>query len=308
MPSIETRSARRRPFTGLFLVAGCCLLYAGLRFLVPGMPEGDVAHQPADTEVIAHRGGSGLWPENTLYAFEKAAALGVDSLETDVTATADGILVLIHDDTVDRTTDGAGPVDGCTLENLKQLDAGYWWTADGGSSYPFRAQGITIPTLDEVLTALPAMDFTIEIKDTRPATAAALCETIRNRGAAGRVVVASVHGRVMQHFRSICPQVTTAAAFPEVMLLFGLDRVRLAHLYSVPAQTLAIPQSWPLSPLPLEMTVADGHFLATAHGRGIEVRVWTVNDGDDMRRYLDLNADGIITDYPDRLLAIAGRE
>src|SRR5215212_8356264 len=90
--------------------------------------------------VIAHRGGAGLWPENTLYAFERAAAMGVDVIETDVRATKDGELVVIHDDNVNRTTGGAGAVGALTLAELKRLDAAYRFSTDGGRSFPLRGQ------------------------------------------------------------------------------------------------------------------------------------------------------------------------
>ena len=97
--------------------------------------------------VIAHQGGDGLWPGNTLFAYQNAAKLGVDVLEMDIHITKDGKLVLMHDETVDRTTDGTGEIESMTLAELKQLDAGYSWTPDEGKTFPFRGQGITMTTL-----------------------------------------------------------------------------------------------------------------------------------------------------------------
>ena len=97
--------------------------------------------------VMAHRGGAGLWPENTMYGFERAVDLGVDVLETEIHSTADNILVLMHDSTVDRTTNSSGPISAFTLEELRTLDAGYNWTSDGGQTFPFRGSGITVATL-----------------------------------------------------------------------------------------------------------------------------------------------------------------
>ena len=108
------------------------------------MPE----HTFTDTDqllAIAHRGGAGLWPENTLFAFQNAVRIGVDALEFDVHATSDGELVVIHDATVDRTTDGAGRVDEISWAALRELDAGYRWTADDGASFPFRGMGLRVP-------------------------------------------------------------------------------------------------------------------------------------------------------------------
>ena len=105
--------------------------------------------------VIAHRGGRGLWPENTLHAFRNAHARGADVLEMDLRRTADGEIVVLHDATVERTTDGSGPVEGLTVGALQRLDAGHRWTADAGRTFPFRGRGITVPTLREVFVALP---------------------------------------------------------------------------------------------------------------------------------------------------------
>ena len=237
-----------------------------------------------------------------MFAFQQADDLGVDALEMDVRSTADGVLVLLHDETVDRTTNGSGEVKNFTIDELKQLDAGYDWTADAGDSFPFRGQDITIPTLAEVFTTLPEVKMTIEIKETDFAVADAFCQEIRRYEMVDRVTAASIHAQVLRHFRSVCPEVSSTAAFPEVLVFFLLDRIGLAHLYSVPAEILAIPESWPISPLSIDITVADGHFIATSHGQGKRVRVWTVNDQVRMRRYLDLQADGIITDYPGVLI------
>ena len=124
--------------------------------------------------VMAHRGGAGLWPENTMFAFERAAEMGADVIETEIHSTADNNLVLIHDKTVDRTTNGTGPVNSFTLAELKELDAGYKWTTDGGRTFPFRGKGITVPTLEEVFTGLPNIPINIDIKQIAPSLAAPL--------------------------------------------------------------------------------------------------------------------------------------
>lgn len=115
--------------------------------------------------VIAHQGGEHLAPSNTLTAFLQAMELGVDVIELDIHMTKDGHLVAIHDDTVDRTTDGTGRVNDLTLEEIKSLDAGYYFQDDKGE-HPYRGQGIEIPTLEEIFNAIPNMKWNIEIKDT----------------------------------------------------------------------------------------------------------------------------------------------
>src|SRR5690348_16209850 len=114
---------------------------------------------------FAHRGGSALAPENTLVAYEKGLSYGADALELDIHPTCDGEIVVIHDDTLDRTTDGSGRVSGFTLDDLRQFDAGYRFTPDSGATYPYRGQGVRIPTLAEVYERFSDARVNIEIKE-----------------------------------------------------------------------------------------------------------------------------------------------
>src|SRR5215510_6817363 len=119
--------------------------------------------------LFAHRGASGEAPENTVEAFRRAVDAGVSYAELDVHATRDGQVVVIHDQTLERTTNGQGKVQEHTLAELQQLDAGYWFSADDGRQFPFRAAGVRVPTLAEVLRGSPELRFTVEIKQTEPA-------------------------------------------------------------------------------------------------------------------------------------------
>jgi glycerophosphoryl diester phosphodiesterase len=251
--------------------------------------------------VIAHRGGRGLWPENTLYAFEHAAALGVDVLEMDLRRTADGEIVALHDDTVDRTTDGQGPVGTFTLAQLKQLDAGYRFTADDGASYPFRGQGISIPTLREVLEALPDARLNLEMKPGDPGMAAPLCQLIGAQRAQQRVVVAAIDQAAMDMFRAGCPEVATAATKDEVVSFVRLSKLYVHALHRPAAHALQIPER--VGDLDL---LTEG-FLRDAAQFNLKVEVWTVNEPQDMQRLLAMGVDGIMTDFPDRLLKLLGR-
>lgn len=251
--------------------------------------------------VIAHRGGRGLWPENTLYAFKHAAALGVDVLEMDLRRTSDGEIVVLHDDTVDRTTDGQGPVDSYTLAKLKQLDAGYRFTPDDGASYPFRGQGISIPVLREVLQALPDARLNLEMKPGDPGMAAPLCELIAANGAQRRVAIASIDQAAMDAFRAACPGVATAATKDEVVSFVRLSKLYVPALHRPVAQVLQVPDR--LGDFEL---LTEG-FLRDATAFNLKVEVWTVNEPQDMQRLLAMNVDGIMTDFPDRLLKLLGR-
>ena len=251
--------------------------------------------------VIAHRGGAGLWPENTLHAFEGAAALGADVIELDVRRAADGALVVMHDATVERTTDGRGRVDGLTLAELRRLDAAHRWSADGGKTFPLRGRGVGVPTLQEVFERLPRARFNIEPKDESGAAAESLCEAIRAHGASERVVVGSFRQSVIDEFRRACPGVATSAGPAEASKFLALYQAGLAPSYSPAMQALQLPE------YVAGARVLTRGFVEAAHGRNLEVHAWTINDAADMRRLLDAGVDGIMTDYPDRLLALLGR-
>jgi glycerophosphoryl diester phosphodiesterase len=252
--------------------------------------------------VMAHQGGEELWPSNTLFAFERAVALGVDVLEMDLHITADGALVLIHDETVDRTTDGTGVVEQMTLAEVKALDAGHYWTEDGGQTFPFRGQGITVATLEEVFQAFPQMPMSIEIKrvDNLP-VAEPFCQMIRQYAMQDKVLVASFHEDLMSEFRAACPEVATSTTQNEVINLFARHFVGLAASYSPPAQAVQAPE------YRSGIQILTPRFIKDAHSRGMDVHVWTVNEAEDMQRMIDLGVDGIITDRPDILLELLGR-
>ena len=251
--------------------------------------------------VMAHRGGRGLWPENTLYAFEQAVALGVDVLEMDLHSTADGVLVLIHDKTVERTTGGNGPVSGYTWKQLQALDAGYYWSADEGQTYPYRGLGIGVPALAEVFAAFPHVPMNIEIKQSQPDITLPFCRLIRENGMSARVLVASFDEDTIRAFRRVCPEVATTSGENEVRVLYGLSLGYLGGLYWPPAEALQVPE------YSGNIHVVTPRFIQAAHRRNMEVYVWTVNDPADMQRMLDLGVDGLITDHPDQLLALMGR-
>ncbi|HYP01407.1 MAG TPA: glycerophosphodiester phosphodiesterase [Pyrinomonadaceae bacterium] len=259
-------------------------------------PDATTARRPL---VMAHRGGAGLWPENTAHAFAQAVALGVDVLEMDLHSTSDGALVVIHDSTVDRTTNGAGSISALTLAELKRLDAGYRWTNDGGRTFPFRGKGITVPTLREVLDQFPQTRLNIDIKQAQPSLAKSFCRALRERRATGSVTVASFNSQVLGEFRQECPEVRTSASMEEVFALSAdLQAGRDLAADSARPRLVQVPEN------AFGRRWLTAELLATAHRGGLEVHVWTVNDEDAMRRLVALGVDGIMTDYPDKLIAL----
>jgi len=252
-------------------------------------------------QVIAHRGGAGTQPENTVAAFSHAVEIGADVLEMDVQRTADGAIVCLHDRTVDRTTDGRGRVDSLTLSELRMLDAGHNWSDDGGRTYPFRGKGIRVPTLEEVFTRFPAARMNIEMKHDGPALAQPLCALIRRSGMNRRVLIASMNEAAVLAFRQACPEVATSMTRSEAQLFFGIQLVSLDAVYSPPVRALQIPDR-----LGGEI-IATAGLIAAAHRRNLKVHVWTINDAGRMGELIRMGVDGIITDRPDRLLDLVHR-
>lgn len=252
--------------------------------------------------VIAHQGGDGLWPGDTLFAFQHAANLGADVLEMDIHITRDGVLVVMHDETVDRTTDGSGEIESMTLAELKQLDAGYDWSPDGGQTFPYRGQGITVPTLEEIFQVFPDRRMTIEIKKTEASMAKPFCALIRQYDMQDKVLAASFHDERMQEFRAECPEVATSSAKNETTAFVLLTKPFLGRLYSPQFAALQVPEE------SSGITVMTAAFVRAAHERGLTVEPWTIDNPEQMKLYIAWGVDGIITDRPDLMLEVLGRD
>jgi glycerophosphoryl diester phosphodiesterase len=240
--------------------------------------------------LVAHRGGAGLAPENTLEAFRRAAAWWrADMVELDVRASADGHCVVIHDPTVERTTDGSGAVAELTLAELRRLDAGHRFTPDGGVTWPFRGQGLRIPTLDEVLEALPRTPITVEVK--AGAAQRPFLEAVHRHDAVDRVVAAGMYERDRTLF-SAWPGAVSAST--EQVRRFCVGHwCRLGALACPRVDVVQVPERRG------RLRIVTPRFVRDLHRRGIQVHVWTVNDPAAMRRLLAWGVDGIITDRPD---------
>lgn len=257
---------------------------------------------PEPPLVIAHQGGDGLWPSNTRFAFARAAELGADVLEMDVQLSADGHLVVIHDDTVDRTTELAGSVDAFVAVELEGLDAGWAWTPEGqGDLTPYRGEVGGVPRLRDVLRDHPGAPLAIEIKPGGGEAARALCALLREEDRTGDAVVASFHEDATAAFRGACPEVATGATRGEVRTLLVLARLRLDGPYRPPFEALQVPVREG------SIEVITPAFVRAAHAKGVQVHAWTIDDPDEMARLLEMGVDGLITDRPDRALRAMGR-
>jgi glycerophosphoryl diester phosphodiesterase len=239
--------------------------------------------------LIGHRGAAGLVPENTLASFRDAVdRWAVDMIELDVHVSADGHCVVIHDATVDRTTDGTGLVAELTLSELKELDAGYRFEDEAGD-HPFRGRGHRIPTIEEVLEELPDTPLTVEVK---VGTAQEpLCEALKRYGAAGRVVVAGMSHRDRTLFGGYGG--VRSGSNRDVRWFYLLHRLFAGRLWRRSCEVFQVPER--KGPLAL----VTRRFVQDAAYHGLPVHVWTVNDPAAMERLLDLGVDAIITDRPD---------
>lgn len=246
----------------------------------------------------AHRGGAALWPENTVYAFTQAAARWPDVLlESDARLTADGHVVLIHDGTVDRTTDGTGLVERMTLAEIKALDAGYRFTLDGGTTFSHRGQGITVPTLAEALDALPDLRFLIELKPGAD-LAKAVLDVLRKAHALDRVVLASFMPGLMGRIRQLGPCALTCFDLSSgrrmLDALRGGDWDAYEPTDVMLAIDLGIMNRFGITP----------EEIRVFHAKGIRVLLHTINRRNEMHELLDMGVDGFLTDKPDVLAEV----
>ena len=290
---------KRRPF---FIPAGLVLLSLALLLVfTPDAPSKQYYANIRRPLVIAHQGGDGVWPGDTMYAFEKAVEIGADVLEMDAHITKDSRIVLMHDEKVDRTTEGTGLIEDLTLAELKQLDAAYQWSNDDGKSFPFRGQGIEVATLEEVFQKFPQMRYVIEIKLTENPIDRPLCDLIRKYNMQDKAVIASFHDEAMQKFRQTCPEVATSASRGEVTMLVLLGKVFLSGLIAPQYQSIQPPYDPSES---MNIPIMTERFIREAHAKKIKVEPWTVDDPALMKQYIEWGVDGIITDRPDLMIEV----
>jgi glycerophosphoryl diester phosphodiesterase len=243
--------------------------------------------------VIGHRGDRLHAPENTLESLHEAAASRADAVEFDLRVCRDGVLVVIHDETVDRTTSGTGSVAAMTLAELKRLDAGARFTPDGGQTYPWRGRGVTIPTFDEAIDSLPrALPCMIELKT---ATATELVRAaIRRHDIARRVIVAGFDPAATRPLRGA--GFALGASRPDVvkLILFTLLGLQLGPQ---PYQAVFAPTRWRGIPLPIPA------LLRALRGSGIVCQVWTVNDPVQALALWRMGVQGVVSDDPGAMVA-----
>lgn len=251
--------------------------------------------------VFAHRGGAALAPENTLAAFERAHALGVDGFELDVRLSRDDEVVVIHDAELDRTTDAKARVSSLTADELRHVDAGFRFTsAHSSTEFPFRGRGVGVPLLREVLARFPDALLIIELKGGDPRLALRAFDVVREAGALGRVCFGGFRRGILAYVRRLGrAQVCSSASREETRWALYRSWVRVPWPW-IPYGAFQVPETAGRT------RVVSPQFLRAAHAAGLVVQVWTVNEEPDMRRLLGWGVDGLITDRPD--LAVRVRD
>ena len=241
--------------------------------------------------IIAHRGSRLLWPENTMTGFEKAAGYGAKFIETDLRVSADGVLHCFHDAFLDRTTDGSGPIGSHSAEDLQRLDAGYHHRI--GNAYPFRGQGVGVPTFSLVLEAFPNFGFVVDLKN--DGVVEPLARMIKDRDLAHRLIVGSFSTDRLLRLREICGrQLATSTAPAETVKAIVAGRVGArVDPFGSTTVALQVPVSW------YGVPVVTNQLIEVAHRFGKLVHVWTINEVQEMKRLLELGVDGVITDRVD---------
>ncbi len=314
-----------RPFVGVLLSAGL------LATAVP--PAG--AQPPFNPWLgrrvlnMAHQGGELEAPSDTMYAFKTAVAKGAEVIELDVHAAADGELVVLHDATVDRTTDGTGSVDEMTTEQIKALDAAHWFVRGCGTcrdrlepEYQFRGfatgtlplpnklksfspNDFKIPTLREVLETFPDVMINVEIKASAPETAPyeyRVASILEEFGRTDDVIVVSFLDHAIEAFKIYAPTVHTATATVETALFWATTQDQLSGLANERYRALQVPISQN------DVPVVSRDFVNDAHASGLAVHVWTINDRATMEWLIDIGVDGIMTDKPRLLERVLGEK
>lgn len=249
--------------------------------------------------VIAHRGGGALWPENTLEGFRGSLALGADMLEMDTHLTADGVPVVMHDDRVDRTTNGSGLISDFTLEEIQALDAAFHFSPPNDpDARPLRGSGITVPTLRSVFEAFPEAYIVLEVKDTDPDLVDQVLALLQEFDRVERTLLGSFHQDVLDRIRTKDARVATNLSEDEIFPFLIASWLFQGHLLSPPAEAMLVPTTHGRIP------VTTRRFITAADRRNIFVAPWTINDPEEMKRLIDRGVHGLISDRPDLAVSV----
>ena len=241
--------------------------------------------------IFAHRGGCALGPENTLAAFDRGQQAGADGLELDVQLSADGVVVVCHDPTLDRTTGATGPVRVRTAAELSRVDAGFHFT-DSSGGFPFRERGVGVPTLRDVLERYRDMLLIVEMKENTAAMGRAVANLIRDAGAVDRVCAAGYGQVALDAVRAALPQLATSASLAEARLAVYRSLARWP-VGKAAYDAFQVPEAAG------RVRIVSPRFIRHVHNAGRRLQVWTVDQEADMQRLLGWGVDGLISNRPD---------
>jgi glycerophosphoryl diester phosphodiesterase len=246
--------------------------------------------------VIGHRGSAGDRPENTLLSFETALTRGAQILESDIQLSRDGVPILLHDPSLERTTDGQGNASECTWAELAALDAGSRFEDEHGKM-PFRGRGIRIPSLEEAFERFPDAFFNLEIKCAGAIGSRATLDLVERFDRADRTLLTAGEDDIMQDLHAALEnhkiRPALGASLHEIVaaVASALDGSEMPP----GVMALQIPSTFADEPL------ATREFIEHAHANDVQVHVWTINDLEEIERLLDLGVDGIVTDHPGKM-------
>ena len=283
----------------LILICGFYLFLYILGFIIPQKITHPVLERLSKPVTIAHQGGNKIYPDESLLAFTNAINMGIQVIEFDIHRTKDGIIVINHDQTIDRLTNGTGLIREMSWVELQQVDGAYNWSPDG-LTYPYRDKGIKILSLIEMMDAFPQQLYDIEIKQHDPPLEKDLCDLLRKYGvAADQAIVASFRDETLARFHDICPEVAISLPVNQGTVLYILSRVGLERLLPLDAVVAQLPTTFSTILGQLEL---DRRYIEAFSKGDRQVWVWTVNDSIEMKRLVKMGAHGIITDRPDILM------
>jgi len=245
---------------------------------------------------ISHRGASGEHPENTMLAFSMAVAkYDTDVLEMDVHSTKDGEIVVIHDKTLERTTNGKGRIREHTYEEIKKLDAGYWFKGREKNDYPYRSRGLKIPRLIDVFETFPDLRFNIEVKQKNPPIEEKVINIIREKELTNRVILGSALVSVSKKLKKAAPDIASFCHKWDVILFYILHKLHLGYFYRPIHQALQPSANTKV------FVVAQPSMIKAVHKKGMLFHAWVINDEKRMEELIEMGVDAIMTDYPGRL-------
>ena len=276
------------------LAAGTTWAWVNAR---PAQPQAWMQGLPRPA-ILAHQGGEKEWPSNTMYAFERACSTGSDVLDVDLQMSKDRVLVLIHDTTVDRTTNGRGAVAEKTWAQLEKLDAAYNFSLDSGKTFPLRGHGVKIGRLDQVLTRFPDWRLQIEVKEAPLEIAGELAKLLKAQGAENRVLLSSFRPDMMAALRQACPDVASSATPSEIRMMVFASWLHLEGLLSPNYCAFQVPITRYGLPIVTSRTVQ------AAHNRGVTVLPWTIDNEEDLQICQRAGCDGINTNLPSKMVKL----